>query len=192
MQRCVAPRRSALSLSLLSASPKLHLRTIVYICSQRLSMVVRSPNKSTSRPRYGVSARSVQWRAALPRGQFLFSTSAIKEMRPSPMVGNSRNKRTVASCLDEVTRARKTVARTCPVSLAVLPARCAPIVRKLEQHMTLTIPFFFPFIFKFIFFLKSRFFLNICRVFNLLHSVSPQSCNRRNCATKERKTQGRS
>jgi len=126
MQWYVAPRRSALSLSLLSA---LHLRTIMYIFSQRLGMVVRGPNKSTSRPRYGVSARSVQWRAAPPRGQFLFSTSAIKEIRPSPMVTNGLNKRTVASCetyFDEATRARKTVARTCPVSLAALSARCAP------------------------------------------------------------------
>jgi len=66
---------------------ELHPRTIVYICSQRLGMVVRGPNKSTGLPRYGVSARSVQWRAAPPRGQFLFSTSAITEMRLSPMVG---------------------------------------------------------------------------------------------------------
>jgi len=78
LQRCVAPRRSALSLSLLPASSKLHPRTIMYICSQRLGMVVRGPNKSTSQPRHSVSARSVQWRAAPPRGQFVFSTSAIR------------------------------------------------------------------------------------------------------------------
>jgi len=66
---------------------ELHPRTIVYICSQRLGMVVRGPNKSTGRAMYGLSARSVQWRAAPPRGQFLFSTSAMREMRLSPMVG---------------------------------------------------------------------------------------------------------
>jgi len=66
---------------------ELHRRTIVYICSQRLGMVVRGLNKGTGRPRYGVSARSVQWRAAPLRGKFLFSTSAIREMRLSPMVG---------------------------------------------------------------------------------------------------------
>jgi len=66
---------------------ELYPRTIVYICLHGLGMVVRGPNKSTGRPRYGVSARSVQWRAAPPRGQFLVSTSAIREMRLSPMAG---------------------------------------------------------------------------------------------------------
>ena len=66
---------------------ELHPRTIIYICSQQLSMVVCGPNKSTGRTRYGVSARSVQWRATPRRRQFLFSTSAIQEMRLSPMVG---------------------------------------------------------------------------------------------------------
>ena len=73
MQRCVAPRRSALSRSLLPPSSELHPRTILYICLQRLGIVVRGPNKSTSRPRYGVSVRSVQWRAAPPRGQYPFA-----------------------------------------------------------------------------------------------------------------------
>jgi len=36
-------------------------------------MVVRGPNKSTSRPRYCVSARSVQWRAAPPHGHYPFT-----------------------------------------------------------------------------------------------------------------------
>jgi len=66
---------------------ELHPRTIVYICSQRLGMVVRRPNKSTGRPRYGVSARSVQLQAAPPRGQFLFSTSAIREMHLNYVAG---------------------------------------------------------------------------------------------------------
>ena len=56
MQRCGALRRSALILFLLPPSSELHPRTIVYICSERLSMVVHGPNKSTGRPRYGVSA----------------------------------------------------------------------------------------------------------------------------------------
>jgi len=51
MQRCVAPRRSALSLSLLPASSELHLRTIMYICSQRLGMVVHSPPSGLPLPR---------------------------------------------------------------------------------------------------------------------------------------------
>jgi len=70
IQRCVAPCHSALSRCLLPPSSKLQPRTILYICWQRLGMVVRGPNKSTSRPRYGVSARSVQWRAAPPRVQY--------------------------------------------------------------------------------------------------------------------------
>ena len=48
MQRCIAPRRSALSLFLLPPSSELHPRTIVYICSQRLGMVVRSEQKHGS------------------------------------------------------------------------------------------------------------------------------------------------
>jgi len=38
---------------------ELHPRTIVYICSQRLGMVVRGQNKSTGRDMYSLSARSV-------------------------------------------------------------------------------------------------------------------------------------
>jgi len=45
MQRCVAPRRSALSLFLLPPSSELHPRTIVYIFSERLGMLVRGPYK---------------------------------------------------------------------------------------------------------------------------------------------------
>jgi len=136
MQRCVAPRRSALSLSLLPASSELYPRTIMYICSQRISMVVRGPNKSTSLPRYGVSACSVQWRAAPPRGQFVFSTSAIR-CDPHQWWETALTS-ALLQAAKRASRRRRGQSRwqccqpgapsfSCPVSLAVLSARCTLI-----------------------------------------------------------------
>jgi len=61
---------------------------------------------------------------------------ATREMRPSKMVKNSPNERTVTRgemCFSEATRVRKTVARTYPVPLAAPLVRCAPVLRGIAK-----------------------------------------------------------
>jgi len=138
MQRCVAPRRSAFSLFLL---PPLWNCTPGPSCT-----FVRSDSAwlSAVRTKARVDPDTVCL-PALCSGKLLRRAgNSSFQPRPSEICDshqwweNGPNKCTVTvasceTCFDEVTRAWKTVARTCPVSLAVLSARCAPIFRSAQK-----------------------------------------------------------
>jgi len=132
MQRCVAPRRSALSLFLLPPS---------WNCTPGPSCTFARSDSAwlcAVRTKARVSPGMVCLLALCSGEPLRRAGNSSFQSRPSEKCDshqwweNGPNKCTVASCetcFDEATRAWKTVARTCPVSLAVLSARYAPTFR---------------------------------------------------------------
>ena len=120
MQRCVAPRRSALSLlpaaRIVRVAPQDHP---LHLLAATQHGCAWSKQKHESAQVWCVSPLCAVASRSAARAIRLFNLG--HQMRPSPMVGNSVNKRTVASCetcFEEATWA---------VSLAVLSARCTLI-----------------------------------------------------------------